>query len=311
MVKSPFKKATLCIFLVLAVVALGQSHCEAQGTDFGFGSLLPLKSIESVFGPLLPANGIGDTFRSEFGIGLTTPIFQKIVLNGGGTSYDLKIDSGTDAQYREYVDDEGNYHIKYVSDVRSIDGGPMVYDFFAKFRAWRFAAKADYQIFEARSRRADRGGFFFNSVILSGDVDIIQGPWFAAGIRAKFFLSKPYFQFANFPIRLYEPRLDQYIVFDGDAPRTLGPYIRYVPPEIIGIPVHFEAWIDFPLKGSSYTSYAGALVFRPQIYRFDLFTRLKFERTTFIVSGADSATNKSWDLNLVWNLYGAEFGIYF
>jgi hypothetical protein len=75
--------------------------------------------------------------------------------------------------------------------------------------------------------------------------------------------------------------------------------------------VHFEAWIDFPLKGSSYTSYAGALVFRPQIYRFDLFTRLKFERTTFIVSGDDSVTNKPWDLNLVWNLYGAEFGIYF
>ena len=78
--------------------------------------------------------------------------------------------------------------------------------------------------------------------------------------------------------------------------------------------MHFEGWIDFPLKGSSYTSYAGALVFRPQIYRFDLFTRLKFERTTFILSGADTATNGTnnpWDLNLVWNLYGAEFGIYF
>jgi hypothetical protein len=297
MVKSPFKKATLCIFLVLAVVALDQSHSEAQGTDFGFGSLLPLKSIESFFGPLLPANGFGDTFRSEFGIGLTTPIFQKIVINGGGTSYDLLINQASDPAT--------------FLGVRSIDGGPMVYDFFAKFRAWRFAAKIDYQIFEARSRRADRGGFFFNSVILSGDVDIIQGPWFAAGVRAKFFLSKPYFQFPNFPIKLDDRNSDKNIGFEGDAPCTLGPYIRYVPPEIIGIPVHFEAWIDFPLKGSSYTSYAGALVFRPQIYRFDLFTRLKFERTTFIVSGDDSVTNKPWDLNLVWNLYGAEFGIYF
>ena len=301
MVKSPFKKATLCIFLVLAVVALDQSHSKAQGTDFGFGSLLPLKSIESVFGPLLPTNGIGDTFRSEFGIGLTTPIFQKIVLNDGVTSYDLLINKGSDAQYVDKADEN---KIKYVSDVRSIDGGPMVYDFFAKFRAWRFAAKADYQTFEARSRRADRGGFFFNSVVLSGDVDIIQGPWFAAGVRAKFFLSSPYFKFnklntANLRVDLHAP-----------SPWTIGPYIRYVPPEIIGIPVHFEAWIDFPLKGSSYTSYAGALVFRPQIYRFDLFTRLKFERTTFILSGADT-TNRSWDLNLVWNLYGAEFGIYF
>jgi hypothetical protein len=291
MVKSPFKKATLCIFLVLALVALDQSHSKAQGMDFGFGSLLPLKSIESFFGPLLPANGIGDTFRSEFGIGLTTPIFQKIVLNVEGTSYDLLINKASNE----------NSSLDY----RSIDGGPMVYDFFAKFRAWRFAAKADYQIFEARSRRADRGGFFFNSVILSGDVDIIQGPWFAAGVRAKFFLSSPYFKFnglntANLSVDLHAP-----------SPWTIGPYIRYVPPEIIGIPVHFEAWIDFPLKGSSYTSYAGALVFRPQIYRFDLFTRLKFERTTFILSGDDSVTNKPWDLNLVWNLYGAEFGIYF
>ncbi len=294
MVKSPFKKATLCIFLVLAVVALDQSHSKAQGMDFGFGSLLPLKSIESVFGPLLPANGIGDTFRSEFGIGLTIPMFQKIILDIGGTSYDLLINTA----------DYSGGAISY----RSIDGGPMVYDFFAKFRAWRFAAKADYQIFEARSRRADRGGLFFNSVILSGDVDIIQGPWFAAGVRAKFFLSSPYFKFDKFPlINGSTPDID----FSADAPCTLGPYIRYVPPEIIGIPVHFEAWIDFPLKGSSYTSYAGALVFRPQIYRFDLFTRLKFERTTFIVSGADGATNTPWDLNLLWNLYGAEFGIYF
>ena len=296
MVKSPFKKATLCILIVLAVVALDQSHSKAQGTDFGFGSLLPLKSIESVFGPLLPANGIGDTFRSEFGIGLTTPIFQKIVLNGEGTSYDLLINKASNENSS--------------LDHRSIDGGPMVYDFFAKFRAWRFAAKVDYQIFEARSRRADRGGFFFNSVILSGDVDIIQGPWFAAGVRAKFFLSNPYFKFDRLTTNPTVVNVD----FEASAPWTIGPYFRYVPPEIIGIPVHFEGWIDFPLKGSSYTSYAGALVFRPQIYRFDLFTRLKFERTTFIVSGADTATNgtnRSWDLNLVWNLYGAEFGIYF
>ncbi len=295
MVKSPFKKATLCIFLVLAVVALDQSHSKAQGMDFGFGSLLPLKSIESFFGPLLPANGIGDTFRSEFGIGLTTPIFQKIVINGEvdgqSRSFDLLINKASDTNSS--------------LDHRSIDGGPMVYDFFAKFRAWRFAAKVDYQIFEARSRRADRGGFFFNSVILSGDVDIIQGPWFAAGVRAKFFLGNPYFKFNN----LNRDTLD--VDFEAVPPWTIGPYIRYVPPEIIGIPVHFEAWIDFPLKGSSYTSYAGALVFRPQIYRFDLFTRLKFERTTFILSGDDSVTNKPWDLNLVWNLYGAEFGIYF
>ncbi len=54
--------------------------------------------------------------------------------------------------------------------------------------------------------------------------------------------------------------------------------MRYVPPEIIGFPVHFEAWFKLPYKGAKLKSYGASLVFRPQIYRFDLCARLMYEK---------------------------------
>ena len=305
--KSPFKKAIVYIIFILALSALGWSHAEAQSYDFGFGSMLPLKSIESVFGPLLPPNGFGDTFRSELGINLATPIFQKILLSGNGVTYDLinTTPTGDETLFLPTV------------AVRSLDSGPIVYDFFAKFRVWRFAGKVDYSIFEARSRGRHIDGFFFNSVILSGDIDVIQGPWLTAGVATKWWLNNPFFRFNNFPTQI-GPNVYTNIYFESTAPATIGGYIRYVPPEILGFPVHVEAWADFPLKGSPWTSVGAALVFRPQIYRFDLFSRLKYERTTLSISGSNTESSTSpntlgqtWDLNLNWALYGMEFGIFF
>ncbi len=304
--KSPFKKAIVYIIFILALSALGWSHAEAQSYDFGFGSMLPLKSIESVFGPLLPPNGFGDTFRSELGINLATPIFQKILLSGNGVTYDLINTTPTGDE---------TLFLPTVAG-RSLDSGPIVYDFFAKFRVWRFAGKVDYSIFEARSRGRHIDGFFFNSVILSGDIDVIQGPWLTAGVATKWWLNNPFFRFNNFPT--VDPVQNTNIYFESTAPATIGGYIRYVPPEILGFPVHVEAWADFPLKGSPWTSVGAALVFRPQIYRFDLFSRLKYERTTLSISGSNTESSTSpptlgqtWDLNLNWALYGMEFGIFF
>jgi hypothetical protein len=315
--KSPFKKAIVYIIFILALSALGWSHAEAQSYDFGLGSMLPLKSIESVFGPLLPPNGFGDTFRSELGIGLSTPIFNQITLTGNGHTYNLLNNVGMTPP-----DPTGTAGWDPSVQTQSLDGGPITYDFFAKFRVWRFAGKFDYSIFESRSRRSGGGGFFFNSVILSGDVDVIQGPWLTAGARARFFLNQPYFSFKNLGWPFFDPKTYTSVYFSGDAPWTIGAYIRYVPPEILGFPVHFEAWADFPLKGSPWTSVGAALVFRPQIYRFDLFSRLKCERTNFTISGSNTETttptvttvntfDQPWDLNLLWTLYGMEFGIFF
>ena len=316
--KSPFKKATIIFCFVVALMASGWGRAEAQVPDFGLGSIVPFKSLQTFFGPLFPPTGIGDTFRSEFGMALSTPIFDRIRLSGKDSSnppISININLLNNAATTP-PDPTNTAGWEPIIMTQSLDGGPVVYDFFAKIRAWRFAGKIDYSIFEARSRRADGSGFFFDSVILTGDVDVIQGPWLTAGGRFQFFLGQPYFKFNNLKYGA-SSNIDQ-VYFNGSAPWTIGAYIRYVPPEILGFPVHFDAYADFPLKGSPLKTYGVALVFRPQIYRFDLFTRLKLERTTFTINGdVSSGTTTtpvslgSWSLDMLWNLYGAEFGIYF
>ncbi|MGO8821099.1 MAG: hypothetical protein ACLQO6_07740 [Desulfomonilaceae bacterium] len=319
--KSPFKKATIIFCFAMALMASGWVRAEAQVPDFGLGSIVPFKSLQTFFGPLFPATCIGDTFRSEFGMGLSTPLFDRITLSGfkdtAGNSVSLNLLNNVATTPPDPTNTAGWEPIVMT---QSLDGGPVIYDFFAKFRVWRFAGKVDYSIFEARSRRADGSGFFFDSVILTGDVDVIQGPWLTAGGRCQFYLNQPYFKF-NLGIPFSGPLTGQInkIYFSADAPWTIGAYIRYVPPEILGFPMHFDAYADFPLKGSPLKTYGVAFVFRPQIYRFDLFTKLKLERTTFTISGdVSSSINSgtpvslgSWSLDMLWNLYGAEFGIYF
>ncbi len=80
--KSPFKKATIIFCFAMALMASGWGHAEAQVPDFGLGSIVPFKSLQTFFGPLFPATCIGDTFRSEFGMGVSTPLFDRITLSG-------------------------------------------------------------------------------------------------------------------------------------------------------------------------------------------------------------------------------------
>jgi hypothetical protein len=300
---------------VVALVASGWGRAEAQVPDFGLGSIVPFKSLQTFFGPLFPATCIGDTFRSEFGMGLATPLFDRIKLTGPSNygSYDLLNNASTTPP-----DPTNTAGWDPSIMAQSLDGGPVVYDFFGKLRVWRFAGKVDYSIFEARSRRHDGSGFFFDSVILTGDVDVIQGPWLTAGGRFRFYLTQPYFKFNfGFPFQQPSGPYDHHVEFYADAPWTIGAYIRYVPPEILGLPMHFDAYADFPLKGSPLKTYGVAFVFRPQIYRFDLFTKLKLERTTFTITAdvtsndTNPSTSSTWSLDMLWNLYGAEFGIYF
>ncbi|MHB8204201.1 MAG: hypothetical protein ACYDHG_10945 [Desulfomonilaceae bacterium] len=311
--KSPFKKATIIFCFVMALMASGWGRAEAQVPDFGLGSIVPFKSLQTFFGPLFPATCIGDTFRSEFGMALSTPLFDRITLTGKDINNPVSLNLLNNAATMPPGGAAQGWDPSVIT--QSLDGGPVVYDFFGKLRVWRFAGKVDYSIFEARSRREDGSGFFFDSVILTGDVDIIQGPWLTAGGRFQFYLNQPYFKFnLGIPFSgLANGGFDHFdkIYFSADAPWTIGAYIRYVPPEILGFPVHFDAYADFPLKGSPLKTYGVAFVFRPQVYRFDRFTRLKLERTTFTISGDVSSTNSSWSLDMLWNLYGAEFGIYF
>lgn len=320
--KSPSKKAITIFFFIFELMASAWSQAQAQVPDFGFGSLVPFNSLQSFFGPLLPPKGFGDTFRSEFGLGLSVAVFDKIGLSGEGPG------SSTNDSLVNYYNNISlldNYPYSPPDPTQtagwepivmgqSIDGEPLVYDFFAKFRVWRFAANIDYCFFESRGRRTDGSGFFFNPVILSGEVDIIHGQWFSAGLSLKSFISRPYFKYYHLqpqpPITgTFSGNIN--MGFTGQAPWTFGAYFRYIPPDILGFPFHVEAYADFPVKGSQLTTYGAAVVFRPQMYRFDLFSKIKAERSTFTMKGDDSVYNMSWNLNLRWYLYGVEFGIYF
>ncbi|MGC8602308.1 MAG: hypothetical protein ACP5VS_01320 [Desulfomonilaceae bacterium] len=336
--KSPSKKAITIFFFIFALMASAWSQAQAQVPDFGFGSLVPFNSLQSFFGPLLPPKGFGDTFRSEFGLGLSVAVFDKIGLSGEGAG---PTGSASKQTYNN-ISLLDNYPYSPPDPTQtagwepivmgqSIDGEPLVYDFFAKFRVWRFAANIDYCFFESRGRRTDGSGFFFNPVILSGEVDIIHGQWFSAGLSLKSFISKPnfkyYYLYPNFNSNQPGPTPIN-VWFEGRTPWTFGAYFRYIPPDILGFPFHVEAYADFPVKGSLLTTYGTAVVFRPQMYRFDLFSKIKAERSTFTLSSDTipfsvntqngnpsnypiANYNMSWNLNLRWYLYGVEFGIYF
>jgi hypothetical protein len=117
---------------------------------------------------------------------------------------------------------------------------------------------------------------------------------------------------------------EQYRIFEGsirgNKPITIGTYSRYVPPEILGFPVYFESALNYSIKGSRLFSYGAALVFRPQIYRFDIALRLKFQRLHLefeedtMSSVGPVIPNRelqSWQIDATWNIYGVELAMYF
>jgi hypothetical protein len=96
-----------------------------------------------------------------------------------------------------------------------------------------------------------------------------------------------------------------------------------MPPEILGFPVHAEAFYNIPLSGSKLTSYGLNLVFRPQIYRFDLacklgveWANLKFCEFTqaWDPNGSDfrfPSSAQNWELDMGWNFFKVELAAYF
>ena len=102
----------------------------------------------------------------------------------------------------------------------------------------------------------------------------------------------------------------------------MGYYSRYIPPEILGFPVYFESFLNYQVQGSQLMSLGASLVFRPQIYRFDIALRLKFQRlalkfaeetTSSVGPPADPSFTKpqTWEIDASWNIYGVELAMYF
>jgi hypothetical protein len=291
------KKGTSVRGIILAAMVLVTVCSGAPCFADGFGSLfLPagtMRAIESVFGPIFPANGIATTFRSELGTGIASGSTISATFTGpDGVARDLR-------------------------GVSFLESNPFVYDLYANLRLWRFALRGTFTNFEDVSQKIDFAKVDLTGFWLRGQFDAVQLCWLSAGVMGDVYFTEPRFQGTVFENTggLLTPKFTD-LDIKGDRPTTYGVYLRYVPPEILNFPMHFEAFGRRPWSGSKIKSWGFAFVFRPQIYRFDLAARVLFEKTymQFENSNPPIAPNgvpQKWDVDMGWNLYGIEAAVYF
>jgi hypothetical protein len=282
--------------LVLAVaLAAGVSASPVLAQSYGaaLGSYLSLGGVERCIGPLIPANGIASTFRSELraGVSASNVVAAKLV--------------GTDAR-------ELN-----LEKAAPLENSPLRFDANANLRIWRLGLRAMYTNFDTRNKQTNLGRVDFTGPSLGADIDVVQFPWLSMGASGDYYFIDPTFQGVVHSPSLFDPSVT--LEVKGKRPVTVGGYLRYIPPEILGFPLHIEAWFQAPIKGSKLKVYGGSLVFRPQIYRFDVAARilaekayLKFSNTPESqVSELGTIPRQDWEVDMEWNLVGMDFVVYF
>ncbi|MBM3300281.1 MAG: hypothetical protein FJY85_10030 [Deltaproteobacteria bacterium] len=288
---------TAQVFLIsVSLFIASHAVCNAEWSGWSLGSFLPLNAVETVIGPIIPPCGIGNTFRSEVGTGLASASLRGAKIKGSqGDEFDL----------RQYA---------------NLDRSPLRMDVFANLRVWRFGLRGNYWNFDTRSKHRDFDKVELTGLIVGGDVDLVQREWLAIGAQADFYLLDPRFQGLLRSPSPLDPTPDKATFrLQGDKPVTVGPYLRYIPPEILGWPVHLEAFYKIPIKGASLNSVGARLVFRPQIYRFDIAMRLLAEQT-WIKFRSDAKDfqqisgflpPQEWRLDMEWRLFGVDLAVYF
>lgn len=258
-----------------------------------------LSSVESVTGPIFSSCGVASTFRSELGTGLSVMALNRAQLSGNA----LNLLVG--------VQEVG------LEKWANLNESPLLFDVYAKVRFWRLGARGQWVQFEEKSLSPDLGRFDFTGFRAGADFDVIQHRWLTLGASADYYFSDPEFRgFIRQPINANN-RAN--VDLRGQKPATVGAYVRYVPPEILNIPVHAEFSYNTPLLGSPLTSYGAALVFRPQIYRFDVALRALVEKIYLKVNQeipvavGPIIVNPSAPLKLEmeWSRYGAELAVFF
>jgi hypothetical protein len=295
----PFHRMLLLIGLGLVLSGALVQPCNAQWKGFDFGSFNPLASVEYLTGPILPKGGLASTFRSEVFTGIGTASVEGAKLVGSNI---------------------GEVNLRTQG---FLDESPLKFDLAANVRIWRFGLRSAYTLFENRTKQGHLGKIGMSGISAGLDADILQHEWFAFGASIDALFINPRFQgmVHNLSTHSQDPAFSG-LTLDvvGNRPVMLGAYLRYVPPEILNIPVHFEAYTKWPFKGSRMLTYGASLVFRPQIYRFDIAARF-FANKTYLKFSTDPDAQssgiflnvpvQSWELDMEWNIYGVDLAVYF
>jgi hypothetical protein len=279
-------RAVMCAILVLG--AASPSMAQAF-----------LSSVESVIGPIFPGSGVTSTFRSELGTGLSVMALNRSQLSGNALNLLVGV---SEVGLEKWA---------------NLNESPLLFDVYAKVRFWRLGARGQWGQFEEKSLSPDLGRFDFTGIRIGADFDVIQHRWLTFGASADYYFSDP--EFRGFIRQPINANIRANIDLRGQRPTTVGAYARYIPPEILNIPVHAEFYYNTPLLGSPLTSYGASLVFRPQIYRFDVALRALIEKIylkinqEIPVAVGPIIVNPSAPLNLEmeWSRYGAELAVYF
>lgn len=286
----------LTVLVVGFVLAFGPGsgpvYAQTLGQYFLAAFPVSLGGLERYIGPLVPIEGIGSTFRSETGFALHAALPVSAILHGDGI---------------------GELNLK---DTMVLDKNPLRHDFYGHIRLWRIGLRAVYSNFDAQNLSRNAGQLDFTGLILGGDFDFVCHNWFQAGLGADYYFNEPRLNtnIVSVPTSLQNTLGTSFVIdLKGKPSLAVGPYIRYIPPEILGFPVHVESFLKLPLQGSRKTSYGAALVFRPQIYRFDLGARFSYERTWYKFKGDYTINGRdiSWKLDTEWDIYGIQALIYF
>jgi hypothetical protein len=289
-------RATIILLIVTGLFFLSLPHPrEAQSYSSPLESLFPIRTLEAYIGPIFPTGCLTSTFRSEVSTGFFAADLKGAKLIGSSS---------------------GELDLRNVS---SLDTGPIKFDVAVDLRLWRFGLRGCYSNFETRSRHRNFGKVDFSGLNVGGDFDVVQLQWLSLGASLDGFLFHPEFRGV---VRDVDSSLFNTVTLEvkGSRPWALGTYLRYVPPEILGFPMHVEAFYKFPVKGARYTTYGLSLVFRPQIYRFDVaakmraqITHLKFstDPTTQYSPGIAAPPFQNWEVDMQWNMIGLDFSIYF
>lgn len=313
--------------LIATMIVCADARAQWVGPDIN--SILPIKSLEPYIIQVLPNVKWGNSFRSEWGLRFSVAEVSTARLSGSKAGFwdesvnPKKWEGGMVDLSPDLDQDEGTqvYREPYLNNM------PIRMDAYVTLRVWRVGIRANYAEFTNRANLGTRGYLDFGGFSVGGDFDVVQREWLTVGLCADAYFKDPVFK-GYVPYNGYDTHYNPDTwpdFFDGEvrghAPITVGYYARYVPPEIIGMPVHFESFLNYPVKGAYYATIGAALVFRPQIYRFDIMARLKFARMNL---GFDEDTKskdnvgppinqelQNWKVEASWNVYGVEFGMYF